>query len=114
RLGEKNFSRCPFLARPPVAAIDAAPRRSARHSNSIIARTAPLLEHVRLCLKHFGAAHSVRSPPPCGEGLGVGVRQRITARPPPRRHSASKTRVNALEAPTLPQPAAGLPASGKS
>ena len=26
----------------------------------------------------------------------MGVRQRITARPPPRRHSASKTRVNAL------------------
>src|SRR5262249_11081804 len=38
----------------------------------------------------------------CGEGLGVGVLQRITALPPPRRHSASKTRVNALKAPTLP------------
>src|SRR5262249_25434514 len=31
------------------------------------------LEHVRLCLKHFSAAHLVRSPPPCGEGSGVGV-----------------------------------------
>src|SRR5262249_39610653 len=37
------------------------------------------------------AAHSVNSPPPWGGGLGVGVRQRITARPPPRRF-----------APTLP------------
>src|SRR6266705_925584 len=27
-----------------------------------------------LCaLKHVSAAYSVRSPPPCGEGLGVGV-----------------------------------------
>src|SRR5262245_13085183 len=39
----------------------------------------------------FAPANSVRSPPPCGEGLGVGVLQRITARPPPRRF-----------APTLP------------
>jgi hypothetical protein len=37
------------------------------------------------------SAYSVCSPPPCGEGLGVGVHQRITARPPPRRF-----------APTLP------------
>src|SRR5215470_13392675 len=64
------------------------------------ARPSFLLEHVRLCLKHVGATCSVCSPPPCGEGLGVGVHQRITARPPPRRHSASKTRVNALKAPT--------------
>src|SRR6516225_3062278 len=41
-------------------------------------------------------------PSPLWGGLGVGVHQRITARPPPRRHSASKTRVNALKAPTLP------------
>src|SRR6516164_9625764 len=32
-----------------------------------------LLEHVRLRLKHVNAAYSVHSPPPCGEGLGVGV-----------------------------------------
>src|SRR5262249_25675871 len=66
-----------------------------------------------LCLRHSEAAYSVHSPPPpnpglpgfghfktcrkraspqpAGEGLGVGVRQRITARPPPRRF-----------APTLP------------
>src|SRR5258707_6087954 len=31
------------------------------------------------------ATISVCSPPPCGEGLGVGVLQQITARPPPRR-----------------------------
>src|SRR5262249_7394963 len=36
-------------------------------------------------------ARSVHSPPPCGEGVGVGVRQPITARPTPRRF-----------APTLP------------
>src|SRR5262249_58165316 len=41
--------------------------------------------------KSARAASAVCSPPPCGEGLGVGVRQRITARPPPRRF-----------APTLP------------
>src|SRR5262249_35160314 len=33
-------------------------------------------------LKHASAAYSVPSPPPCGEGLGVGVHQRITARTP--------------------------------
>src|SRR5215467_5960463 len=49
------------------------------------ARPSFLLEHVRLCLKHVSATYSVCSPPPCGEGLGVGVHQRITARPPPRR-----------------------------
>src|SRR5215510_2106749 len=49
------------------------------------------LKHVCLCLKRFSAPHSVCSPPPCGEGMGVGVLQRITARPPPRRF-----------APTLP------------
>src|SRR5262249_3892858 len=52
---------------------------------------APSPEHLHLCLMHSYAAHSVCSPPPCGEGLGVGVRLRITARPPPRRF-----------APTLP------------
>src|SRR5262245_10814185 len=48
-------------------------------------------EHDRLHVKHVSAAYSVRSPPPCGEGSGVGVRPRLTARPPPRRF-----------APTLP------------
>src|SRR5262249_36855767 len=42
-------------------------------------------------LKHVSAAYSGCSPPPCGEGLGVGVHRRITAGPPPRRF-----------APTLP------------
>src|SRR5262245_65858512 len=37
------------------------------------ARPSFLLEHVRLCLKHVGDTYSVCSPPPCGEGLGVGV-----------------------------------------
>src|SRR5262249_15847831 len=41
-------------------------------------------------------------PSPLWGGVGGGVLQRITARPPPRRNSASKTRVNALKAPTLP------------
>src|SRR5262249_59393408 len=41
--------------------------------------------------KSARAASAVCSPPPCGEGLGVGGRHRITARPPPRRF-----------APTLP------------
>jgi hypothetical protein len=31
------------------------------------------LEHVCSCSKHSEAAYSVHSPPPCGEGLGVGV-----------------------------------------
>src|SRR5262249_57859600 len=50
------------------------------------------------------AAHSVRSPPPCGEGLGVGVRQRIAARPPPRRSAAKLAQAAqaCLRAPTLP------------
>src|SRR5262249_26992923 len=59
----------------------------------------------RGCSNHL-TAHAVRSPPPCGEGLGVGVarflrrwRHRyLTASPP---------------SPALPQPAAGLPASGQ-
>src|SRR5262245_6047578 len=51
-----------------------------------LVRVAPLLRH-----QSFLAAYSVCSPPPCGEGMGVGVLQRITARPPPRRF-----------APTLP------------
>src|SRR5262245_7688753 len=34
-------------------------------------------------------ANSRCAPPPCGEGLGVGVRQRITARPPPRRFATA-------------------------
>jgi hypothetical protein len=51
--------------------------------------------HLKICRKRT-------SPQPAGEELGVRVQQRITGRPPPRRHSASKTRVNALKAPTLP------------
>src|SRR5919109_5498931 len=65
------------------------------------------LERVPFDLTHKSATHSVCSPPPCGEGVGVGVvlvrrESYVTARPPPRRHSAPKTRVNALKAPTLP------------
>src|SRR5262249_21205201 len=46
-------------------------------------------------------------PSPLWGGVGGGGRclrrqSCFTARPPPRRHSASKTRVNALKAPTLP------------
>src|SRR5262245_25224374 len=56
------------------------------------ARPSFLLEHVRLCLKHVSATYSVCSPPPCGEGLGVGVvrflpwwrHYNFTAPPPPR------------------------------
>ncbi len=49
------------------------------------------LDHSHLRRMHNHGTHSVCSPPPCGEGLGVGVLQRITTRPPPRRF-----------APTLP------------
>jgi hypothetical protein len=57
-----------------------------------------------LCCMHDHAAHSVGSPPPCGEALGVGVRQRIIARPPPRRSVAKLAQAAqaCLRAPTLP------------
>src|SRR5437763_10094739 len=47
------------------------------------------LTYVCVCLMYDSAAHSVRSPPPCGEGLGVGVPVAETARannndPPPQ------------------------------
>jgi hypothetical protein len=32
-----------------------------------------MLKHVSTMLTQFGSTHPVRSPPPCGEGLGVGV-----------------------------------------
>src|SRR6516225_4086428 len=48
---------------------------------------AELSEHVCLCLKRSEAAYSVHSPPPCGEGLGVGVarlaQRRLPYAPPP-------------------------------
>src|SRR5258708_34545249 len=44
-------------------------------------KTISMMDSLRF---RFAPANSVRSPPPCGEGLGVGVRRRITARPPPR------------------------------
>src|SRR5260221_11295072 len=49
-------------------------------------------------------ARKVSPPPPCGEGLGVGVRRRITARPPPRRSAAKLAQAAqaCLRAPTLP------------
>src|SRR5262245_38473072 len=67
-------------------------------------RMSAKLKHLHLSWMHNGAPHSVCSPPPCGEGLGVGVRQRITARPPPRRSAAKLARAAQawLRAPTLP------------
>src|SRR5262249_61699409 len=66
-------------------------------------RCAPL-DLCRLWLRRNPAARSVCPPPPCGEGLGVGVRQRITARPPPRRSAAKLAQAAQawLRAPTLP------------
>src|SRR5262249_10937361 len=62
---------------------------SSRHQRAMSlaapARPSFLLEHVRLCLKHVSATYSVCSPPPCGDGLGLGIHQRITGRPPPHR-----------------------------
>ncbi|TMJ88787.1 MAG: hypothetical protein E6G76_09605 [Alphaproteobacteria bacterium] len=57
-----------------------------------------------LVLLRDHAAYSVCSPPPCGEGLGVGVHQRITARPPPRRSAAKLAQAAQawLRGPTLP------------
>src|SRR5262245_42706857 len=54
--------------------------------------TVVLLEHVRLCLKHVGATCSVCSPPPCGEGLGVGAARFLagSAIPPPHPSPASE------------------------
>ncbi len=63
------------------------------------------LKHLRLCLKHVIAAYSVRSPPPCGEGLGWGSRDSFAG------GAIIISPHHPL--PTLPQPAAGLPASGK-
>src|SRR5215831_15258730 len=62
------------------------------------------LDGFHLFLMQNHVAHSVCSPPPCGEGLGVGVRQWITARPPPRRSAAKLAQAAqaCLRAPTLP------------
>src|SRR5262249_13547782 len=73
---------------------------SARATNSVCSPPQPNpglpgFGHFKICRKRA-------SPPPAGEGLGVGVHRRITAPPPPPRHSALKQRVNALKAPTLP------------
>src|SRR5882724_7040030 len=56
---------------------------------------------------HSGATDSVYSPPPCGEGLGVGVAQLI---------EGGATVISLRHPPPHPSPtpAAGLPASGKS
>src|SRR5262245_51353254 len=85
-----------MLSRRPTPASQSRPAatqnsRMALPPAALFAVRRSELEHVRLCLKHVSPAYSVRSPPPFGEGLGVGVRQRIAARPPPRRF-----------APTLP------------
>src|SRR5262245_14310837 len=67
---------------PPSAAGARSWRRRRRARDSRPHAEEP---RVRGVSKHEDdAAHSVNSPPPCGEGLVVGVRQRITARPPPR------------------------------
>src|ERR1700730_17748575 len=56
-----------------------------------------LVSHFKICRKRA-------SPQRAGEGLGVGVRQRITARPPPRRSAAKLAQAAqaCLRAPTLP------------
>src|SRR5262249_43533254 len=53
---------------------------------------------------HFKICRKRASPQPAGEGLGVGVRQRITAPPPPRRSAAKLAQAAqaCLRAPTLP------------
>src|SRR5262245_59142117 len=56
-----------------------------------------------VCSFRDSAAYTVCSPPPCGEGLGVGVRIAW-------RGSCGQ---QLPPSPSLPQPAAGLPASGK-
>src|SRR5262245_25128437 len=72
------------------------------------------LEHVRLCLKHADAAYSVRSPPPCGEGLGVGVHRRLTARPPPRRFAiADASHRRSWHQGRRPKAAYALPTRGR-
>src|SRR5258707_15409594 len=74
-----------FAPAPHALALDQ------KHSHAASAtRVKITLDHSRAGPRAFPfvldhSAHSVCSPPPCGEGLGVGVRQRITARPPPRR-----------------------------
>src|SRR4051794_20447043 len=65
------------------------------------------LEHVPLRLIHYRATNSVCSPPPCGEGLGVGVLEFGTVlhphHPPPQpsptsaRLRASSTRYGGRE-----------------
>jgi hypothetical protein len=61
------------------------------------------LEHVSMKLMYGRDTRSVCSPPPCGEGSGVGV-PRIGDDGASSHHPS----------PTLLQPAAGLPASGNS
>src|SRR5262249_61035630 len=73
----------------------------------VLRHPAAVLEHVRLCLKHISPAYSVRSPPLCGEGLGVGVvrflrRWRhpyLAASPPPH---PSPTRGEGADRPRRP------------
>src|SRR6266516_4667549 len=52
-------------------------RLRCRHCVSLVFESARTNAEGAACvlsyLTHYGATHSVRSPPPCGEGLGVGV-----------------------------------------
>src|SRR5262245_50168581 len=64
------------------------------------------LPPVSLCLMHGGATNSVCSPPPCGEGLGVGVVRRgicvpyrITPLPSPPPPELGFTRVRHFKRP---------------
>src|SRR5215831_4455596 len=60
-------------------------RGGGREDQGLIAR--PFARASCLCLKQNDAAYSVRSPPPCGEGLGVGVVVwgNVSASPPPHK-----------------------------
>ena len=88
---------------PSGAVVRVVIKGQRRCLNNPRARCAPLpTEPGPARVRRFRTGRNRVNPTSAGEGLGVGVHQRTTARPPPRRHSASKTRVSALKAPTLP------------
>ncbi len=92
-VGERLVMPAVLGLRHPVGAeghlVEGLCRRGRRHADKRASKNRAG-EMNEPCWVHDHAAHSVCSPPPCGEGLGVGVasvrrRLRITERPPPRR-----------------------------